>query len=79
MEYSVDVLGEPEEIDSSDQLDVKKYGLIVTKGRKRGLLLPDLEGVDTIEDQIMITKQKAGIDPDDEDVKMERFRVIRHR
>ena len=79
LEYSVDVLGEPEEIDSSDQLDVKKYGLIVTKGRKRGLLLPDLEGVDTIEDQIMITKQKAGIDPDDEDVKMERFRVIRHR
>lgn len=79
LEYSVDVLGEPEEIDSPDQLDVKKYGLIVTKGRKRGLLLPDLEGVDTIEDQIMITKQKAGIDPDDEDVKMERFQVIRHR
>ena len=79
LEYSVDVLGEPEEIDSVDQLDVKKYGLIVTKGRKRGLLLPDLEGVDTIEDQIMITKQKAGINPDDEDVKMERFQVIRHR
>ena len=79
IEYSVDVLGEPEEITSKEQLDVKKYGLILTKGVKRGLLLPNLEGIDTIEQQIEITRQKAGIAEDDENVKMERFEVIRHR
>ena len=77
LEISVDVLGEPEDIPSPDYLDVKKYGVIVTKGFKRGLLLPDLEGVDTVEDQIAIAKRKAGIDYD-EDVKLQRFEVIRH-
>ena len=47
--YSVDVLGEPEAITSKEELDVKKYGVIVTKGRKRGLLLPDLDGVDSVD------------------------------
>ena len=61
-----------------DQLDVKKYGVIVSKGYRRGLLLPDLDGVDTPEQQVSIAKQKAGIRPD-EDVKMQRFEVIRHR
>lgn len=79
LEYSVDVLETPEDIQTPDQLDVKKYGLIITKGRKRGLLLPNLEGVDTVEEQIAITKQKAGIDADDEDVQMQRFEVVRHR
>lgn len=79
IEYSVDVLGEPEEITSKEQLDVKKYGLILTKGVKRGLLLPNLEGIDTIEQQIEITRQKVGIAEDDKNVKMERFEVIRHR
>ena len=77
LEISVDVLGEPEDIPSPDYLDVKKYGVIVTKGFKRGLLLPDLEGVDTVEDQIAIAKRKAGIGYD-EDVKLQRFEVIRH-
>ncbi len=76
---SVDVLGEAEKIDSPDELDVKRYGVIVTKGRKRGLLLPNLEGVDTVGEQIAIAKQKAGIREDDEDVELQRFEVVRHR
>ncbi len=76
--YSVDVLGKAEKIENENQLDVKKYGVIVSKGHKRGLLLPDLEGIDTIEEQLTIAKQKAGIDPDDKDVCLERFEVIRH-
>lgn len=74
---SVDVLGEKEKIDSPKQLDPKRYGVIVTKGRKRGLLLPNLEGVDTVEEQIAIAKRKAGIREDDQ-AELERFEVIRH-
>lgn len=74
---SVDVLGDTEKIDSKDKLDVKRYGVVVTKGRRRGLLLPNLEGVDTVEDQIAIAKQKAGIG-EQESVELERFEVVRH-
>ncbi len=74
---SVDVLGETEKIASPEELDVTRYGVIVTKGGRRGLLLPNLEGVDTIEEQIAIAKQKAGI-RDHESVELERFEVIRH-
>lgn len=74
---SVDVLGDTEKIDSADKLDVKRYGVVVTKGRRRGLLLPNLEGVDTVEDQIAIAKQKAGIG-EQENVELERFEVVRH-
>lgn len=74
---SVDVLGETERIDSPDMLDVKRYGVIVTKGYKRGLLLPNLEGVDTVEEQIAIAKNKAGIG-EEEEVELERFEVVRH-
>ena len=74
---SVDVLGETEHIVSPDELDVKRYGVIVTKGYKRGLLLPNLEGVDTVEEQIAIAKNKAGI-ADRENVELERFEVVRH-
>ncbi len=76
--YSVDVLGKAEEISSPEQLDVKRYGVIVTQGNRRGLLLPDLEGVDTVEQQIYIAKMKAGIDEKATDVKLERFEVVRH-
>jgi AmmeMemoRadiSam system protein A len=75
--YSVDVLGAPEPIDSPDSLDVIKYGVIVTHGYRRGLLLPNLDGVDTVEQQISITLQKAGINPS-EPYTLERFEVIRH-
>ena len=74
---SVDVLGDTEKIDSPDKLDVRRYGVVVTKGYKRGLLLPNLEGVDTVEEQIAIAKQKAGIGEHDK-VELERFEVVRH-
>lgn len=77
LEISVDVLGEAEDIDSKDMLDVKRYGVIVTSGLKRGLLLPDLDGVDTVDQQIDIAKQKAGIGRS-EKYKLQRFEVIRH-
>ena len=78
LEITVDVLGETEKISSPDQLDVKRYGVIVTKGRRRGLLLPNLDGVDTVEEQISIALQKAGLDTDEEDDELERFEVVRH-
>ena len=78
LEISVDVLGEAEEIPSEDYLDVKRYGVIVSKGRRRGLLLPDLEGVDNVETQVAIAKMKAGIREEDTDVVLMRFEVIRH-
>ena len=74
---SVHVLGSTEKIDSKEELDVKRYGVIVTKGFRRGLLLPNLEGVDTVDEQIAIAKQKAGI-REDEDAALERFEVVRH-
>ncbi|MBP5275460.1 MAG: AmmeMemoRadiSam system protein A, partial [Lachnospiraceae bacterium] len=77
LEISVDVLGEAEDIDSPSLLDVKRYGVIVSTNTKRGLLLPDLDGVDTVEDQIAIAKSKAGI-LDGEKYKLQRFEVIRH-
>jgi uncharacterized protein (TIGR00296 family) len=76
--YSVDVLGKPESIETIDDLDVKKYGVIVASGFKRGLLLPDLEGVDTPEEQVGIALRKAGISSY-EDYSMERFRVERFK
>jgi len=76
--YSVDVLKEPEPIKSMDELDVIKYGVIVSAGTRSGLLLPNLEGVDTPEKQVSIALQKAGIRPD-EKYNMERFEVVRYR
>lgn len=76
--YSVDVLGEIEAIDSPDQLDVKRYGVIVQNGMRRGLLLPNLAGVDTVEQQIAISKQKAGIQAY-EPARLYRFEVVRHQ
>ena len=78
LEISVDVLGEAEPISSAAELDVKRYGVIVSKGRKRGLLLPDLDGVDTVEEQISIAKSKAGIAAWDNNVELQRFEVVRH-
>ena len=76
--YSVDVLGETEKIASPDELDVKRYGVIVSRGRKRGLLLPNLDGVDTVEEQIEIARRKAGIPDDEGEISLERFEVVRH-
>lgn len=75
--YSVDVLGPAEKISSPDQLDVKKYGVIVTKGYRRGLLLPNLETVNTVEEQLDIACRKGGIERS-ENPELERFEVVRH-
>ena len=73
---SVDVL-EPEEVTGSkNELDPKKYGVIVEQGYKRGLLLPDLEGVDSVEEQLEIARQKAGISGEDYTIK--KFKVTRY-
>ncbi len=77
LEINVDVLGDAEDISSPDELDVKRYGVIVQNGMRRGLLLPDLNGVDTVDEQIAIACQKAGISPD-EPIKLQRFEVVRH-
>ena len=78
LEINVDILGKPENIDGPDKLDVKRYGVIVSCGAKKGLLLPDLEGVDTVEDQIDIARRKGGISPTD-DYKLQRFEVVRYK
>jgi len=78
LNYSVDVLTSPELIESPDQLAPKKYGVIVKAGYKQGLLLPDLEGVDSVDYQIDICRQKAGIAPD-EPIKLYRFEVKRYK
>ena len=78
LSYSVDVLGKAEAVASADQLDPARFGVIVTKGLRRGLLLPDLEGVDTVDFQLAIAKRKASIEPRDTDVRLERFEVVRH-
>ena len=76
LDINVDVLGEAEPIKSEAELDVKKYGVIVQSGYKRGLLLPDLEGVDTVEEQVAIARRKGGIAPG-EKVDLFRFEVVR--
>jgi AmmeMemoRadiSam system protein A len=73
---SVDLLSEPEKIGNTRQLDPTEYGVIVSKGIRRGLLLPNLEGVDSVEKQLEIACQKAGIDSGEE-FEIERFRVER--
>ena len=78
LEINVDVLSETEPIDSEDELDVKRYGVIVTKGGKRGLLLPNLDGVDTVEEQLAIAKKKAGLSEHEKGCSLERFEVVRH-
>ncbi len=77
LSYKVDVLMPSEPIKSMDQLDVVKYGVIVRSGIKTGLLLPNLEGINSVEQQVSIAKQKAGI-PVHEDCELHRFEVIRH-
>ncbi len=77
LSFSVDVLSAPERIDSHQELDCKKYGVIVGCDYRRGVLLPDLEGVDSIERQLEIACQKAGIYPGDK-FDMHRFTVVRY-
>ncbi|MGB9678419.1 MAG: AmmeMemoRadiSam system protein A [Thermoanaerobacteraceae bacterium] len=75
--YSVDILTEPEPVNSLEELNPKEYGIIVQKGYRKGLLLPNLDGIETVYDQINIALKKAGINPD-EDYIIEKFKVVRH-
>lgn len=75
--FSVDVLHESEPIEDISQLDPLNFGVIVIKGNRKGVLLPNIEGVDSGEEQIRIALNKAGI-IEDEDYKIERFRVDRY-
>ncbi len=77
LEISVDVLGAPEQVAGLNDLDPRIYGVIVERGRRRGLLLPDLEGVDTPEQQVDIALRKAWIEPR-ESYRLYRFRVDRY-
>ena len=78
LEYSVDILTEPEPVMDISQLDPREYGVIVESGWRRGLLLPDLEGVDSVEEQIAICRVKSGISAS-EPVNLYRFQVRRFR
>lgn len=73
----VDVLGEPESVAGPEALDPKRYGVIVSRGWHRGVLLPDLEGVEDVQTQLAIAKRKAGIAPDAA-CDLQRFTVVRH-
>ena len=75
--FSVDVLSPPEPVHSLDDLDPSVYGVIVEKGGRRGLLLPDLEGVDTVIQQVSIAARKAGLN-DLDGVSLKRFTVTRY-
>ncbi len=79
LDVKVDVLGEPEPVQSMEDLDPKRYGVIVksARDRRRGLLLPDLEGVDTVAYQVDVARRKAGLRPD-EPIELYRFEVIRY-
>ena len=77
LEIDVSVLYPPEPIDSIDQLDVKQYGVIVQHGRRRGLLLPDIPGIDDVATQVSYARMKAGIGSD-EPVALSRFRVEKY-
>jgi len=75
---TVDILSLPEQVESLEELDPKKYGVIVCCGRRSGLLLPDLEGVNSIGEQVAIARQKAGIGPGEE-IELYRFSVTRYK
>jgi AmmeMemoRadiSam system protein A len=75
LSYTVYILSEPKLVKDLKELDPKKYGIIVKSGFKSGLLLPDLEGVDTVEKQIFIACQKAGINPFEEKISIFKFTV----
>ncbi len=77
LDFSVDILTEPEETTRED-LEPEKFGVIVRSEDKSGLLLPNLEGVDTVEEQLSIALQKGEIHGDEEYI-IERFEVIRHK
>lgn len=79
LEISVDILNPPEAIGSESELDPKRYGVIVqARDGREGLLLPDIKDVDSVTEQLIIAREKAGISPDEE-ITIYRFAVERHK
>ncbi len=78
LEISVDILNHAVLIKDRQELDIKKYGIICQSGYKKGLLLPDIEGVDSVEQQIEIACQKGGINPLRDKFEIYKFTVTRH-
>jgi AmmeMemoRadiSam system protein A len=78
LEYCVDILSSPRKVKDLKELDPKKYGVILVCGDRKGILLPDLDGVDTVEEQLRITKMKAWILPEEE-AEIYRFEVKRYK
>lgn len=76
IKISVDILSEPERIRNENKLDPQKYGILVKGGHQTGLLLPDLEGIDTVEKQLRVAKKKAGL-KENSKVEIYRFKVSR--
>ena len=76
--YAVDVLRPPLPVASAAELDPARWGVAVSKGRRRGVALPGLEGVAAAWEQVAIAKRSAGIDPADDDVELARFETVRH-
>ncbi|MEZ4374993.1 MAG: AmmeMemoRadiSam system protein A [Polyangiaceae bacterium] len=75
LSIEVSVLGPPEAVVSAAELDPKRYGVVVRgAGGKRGVLLPEVPGVEDVATQVKIARQKAGLDPD-EPVEVQRFGV----
>jgi len=77
LNISVDVLDKPEPVFGMEELDPLEYGVIVSRGSKKGLLLPHIAGINSAQEQVKIARQKAGIGMNEE-VSLERFRVVRH-
>jgi AmmeMemoRadiSam system protein A len=77
LEISVDVLTDPVAAGSVKELDAKKYGVIVKSGQRRGLLLPNLPGVNSAEEQIAICRRKAWIN-DNDPIELFKFEVRRY-
>ncbi|MFW5961888.1 MAG: AmmeMemoRadiSam system protein A [bacterium] len=76
IKISVDILSEPEQVIDKSELDPKKFGILVKGGHQTGLLLPDLDGINTAEKQLDIAKKKAGL-REDAEVEIYRFKVSR--
>lgn len=77
LHYAVSILHPPEQVTSLEALDPKKYGVIVVARERRGLLLPDLEGINSAEEQVYHAMQKAGLNPG-ETITLYRFQVDKY-
>ncbi|MCB9685555.1 MAG: AmmeMemoRadiSam system protein A [Alphaproteobacteria bacterium] len=78
LDIEVSVLGPHEPVTDLESLDPRRYGVVISDGRRRAVLLPDLPGIDTVEQQLSIARRKAGISPD-APIRVDRFEVEVYR